>query len=110
MIAEYTADGVSPEEAENDEQYLQSVIEYMDDEQLEQFEAWEASEDYLKVAGEKFNGLKVSSKFARCFEIPYQSFRCWIEGKRNPPAYIIQLIGYALISGLPTEENTQDKT
>lgn len=52
LIAEYTADGISPEEAENDSQYLQSVIGYMDDEQLEQFEAWKNSDEYKKHVAE----------------------------------------------------------
>lgn len=52
LIAEYTADGISPEEAENDSQYLQNVIEYMDDEQLEQFEEWKNSDEYKKYIAE----------------------------------------------------------
>lgn len=46
LIAEYTADGISPEDAENDSQYLQNTIEYMDEDQLEQFESWKNSEEY----------------------------------------------------------------
>lgn len=46
LIAEYTANGTSPEEEEKDSQYLQSTIEYMTEEQLEQFEMWKATEEY----------------------------------------------------------------
>lgn len=61
--------------------------------------------ELVAVAGEKFDGLKNAAAFARHFEIPYQSLRCWNDGRRKPPTYIIQLAGYALISELPTEEN-----
>ena len=54
LIAEYTADGISPEEAENDEKYLHTIIEcYMCDEQREKFEKWKGSKEYLEETAEK---------------------------------------------------------
>lgn len=58
-----------------------------------------------EVAGEQFKAFEKVTNFARYFEIPYKSIRCWLDGSRKPPIYIIQLVGYALISELPEEEN-----
>ncbi len=55
----------------------------------------------VDVAGEKFSGLKTATAFARFFEIPHQSLQHWLHDRREPPVYIIQLVGFALASDLP---------
>lgn len=55
----------------------------------------------VNVAGENFKLFKSAAGFAKYFEIPYMSLTCWINKTRQPPAYIIQLVGYAIISELP---------
>lgn len=61
-------------------------------------------QELVTVAGEKFDGLKTPTNFGRYFDIPYQSLRQWLHKRREPPIYIIQLVGFALISDLPSEE------
>ncbi len=61
-----------------------------------------------EIAIEKIKLFKSAAGFAKYFEIPYKSLRNWIEGRRQPPIYIIQLVGYALISELPEEEREED--
>ena len=59
---------------------------------------WEA---LTEVTAEQFPGYKKLTNFAKHFEIPYMSLTNWINKSRQPPVYIIQLVGYAIISELP---------
>lgn len=48
------------------------------------------------------------SKFAKTYHIPYSTVNNWVDGggnKRTPPEYVIEMIGYAMLSALPKEEN-----
>lgn len=44
------------------------------------------------------------SAFCRVYNIPLRSAQNWVSGERKPPEYLLQLIGYALLSELPKEE------
>ena len=44
------------------------------------------------------------SAMCRKFNIPIRTGQSWALGERNPPAYIIQLLGFALISQCEKEE------
>lgn len=39
------------------------------------------------------------AEFSRLFEIPVRTVQDWDAGRRNPPAYVRQLICYALVNG-----------
>ena len=39
------------------------------------------------------------AEFSRLFEIPVRTVQDWDAGRRNPPAYVKQLICYALVNG-----------
>ena len=58
----------------------------------------------VEAAGKQFKLFKKITSFAKYFEIPLRSLRHWIDGERQPPIYIIQLVGYAIISELPKIE------
>ncbi len=60
--------------------------------------------ELVVVAGEMSDGFKTAATFARHFGIPCKSFQHWFYERREPPVYIIQLVGYALISELPVED------
>lgn len=47
-------------------------------------------------------GLNVSA-FCRAYHIPLRSAQNWVSGERKPPEYVVQLIGYALLSELPKD-------
>ena len=64
--------------------------------------------ELVNAVTENFDGFRTSSGFARYFGLPYKSFRQWVEKRREPPVYIIQLVGYAMINELPIEENFHD--
>ncbi len=61
-------------------------------------------ETLTQAASEQFKGYGKTTNFARHFEIPYMSLTNWINKSRKPPIYIIQLVGYAIISELPRIE------
>lgn len=44
------------------------------------------------------------SKLCRNFDIPLRTAQAWAAGDRTPPTYIIQMIGFALISQCEKEE------
>lgn len=44
-------------------------------------------------------------KLGKMYNIPDRSINDWVRGKRTPPAYVLQLLGYALISELPKEDD-----
>ena len=54
------------------------------------------------VAHDDFTALSGSNRaaFARKFSIPSRSLQNWELGTREPPEYILQMIGYILISEL----------
>lgn len=48
------------------------------------------------------------SKFAKTYHIPYSTVNNWVDGggnKRTPPEYVIEMIGYTMLSALPKEGN-----
>lgn len=52
-------------------------------------------EDFNAIVAE--TGLSIYA-FAKMFDIPKQTAAHWAGGKRTPPSYTLQLIGYACIS------------
>lgn len=45
------------------------------------------------------------SAFCRKYGIPYATVRHWLEGKRQPPAYVVSLLNRAVLEDL--EENAK---
>lgn len=50
---------------------------------------------------EQFRTRKAFSEFVG---VKYDTVLSWISGERTPPEYLVDFIGFALISELPTEE------
>lgn len=37
-----------------------------------------------------------SSKFAKAYNIPYNTVASWVRGDRNPPDYVVELLEYKI--------------
>ena len=57
------------------------------------------------------SGTKMAA-FARKYGVPYTSLQKWVTDNetlsRTAPAYVLQLIGYAMIAEIPTEAEEAD--
>lgn len=59
-------------------------------------------EDFSKLV--ELSGGNLSA-MCRVLNIPFRTAQNWLLGARKPPAYIIEFIGYALISQCEKEDN-----
>lgn len=68
-----------------------------------------AQEDWKGVIA--LSGTKMAA-FARKYGVPYTSLQKWVTDNealgRTAPAYVLQLIGYAMIAEIPTEAEETD--
>lgn len=49
-----------------------------------------------------------TTKLATDLQIPVSSFYNWVQGTRQPPQYLLQLVGYTIIQQMIEEEGIRD--
>ena len=59
------------------------------------------------MAHEQF-ALGTATAMSKYIEIPRRTIQAWVSGSRVPPAYMIQLVVFAIISELPTIEDAEN--
>lgn len=99
--------------------YLRDAAEIGDEERFRAEVGYPADmlyspEDYIKImhiihiaACGTFKDLvedRNMSAFSRYYGIPYRTLQHWVSGERSAPPYVMQLIAFAMINDIPTEE------